>query len=156
MPLTRGHILVIPKLHYPHLPTFPAHISSKLGALLPSLSRALTEVTGVEDFNVILNNGERAGQTVKHVHWHLIPRPGDGKWNMFGRGLRTEDLDDEEAAVLAYDIRQALGRGLWNSREATSLSNGRHGQDPSASRIEHVDAASKRDTIVGENARIKL
>lgn len=163
LPLTRGHILVIPKLHYPHLPTFPAHISSKLGGLLPSLSAALSQVTGVEDFNVILNNGERAGQTVKHVHWHLIPRPGDGKWNMFGRGLRTEELDDDEAAGLAFDVREALGRGLWQSRAASSISNGTSAdhaaEDATTSAqatIEHVDLAVLRRSIVGENARIKL
>lgn len=156
MPLTKGHILIIPKLHYPHLPTFPAHISSKLGALLPSLSAALTTVTGVDDFNVILNNGERAGQTVKHVHWHMIPRPGDGKWNMFGRGLRTEDLDDNEAAVLASDIREAIGRGLWKSKES-ELSNG-DGQAVAVAQqqMQHVDRQEVRRAIVGENARIKL
>lgn len=119
MPLTRGHILCIPRLHYPHLPTFPAHVSAKLGEVLPALTAALTRVLDVPDFNVILNNGERAGQTVEHVHWHLIPRPGDGKWNMFARGLRSGELDDDEAALLAWEIKEELGRGLWKSRAAT-------------------------------------
>lgn len=124
LPLTRGHILCIPRLHYPHLPTFPSHISAKLGEILPALTTALTQVTGVQDFNVILNNGERAGQTVQHVHWHIIPRPGDGKWNMFARGMRQVELDDDEAAVLAYQVREELNRGLWRTRDATLTGNG--------------------------------
>lgn len=119
LPLTRGHLLIIPKLHYPHLPTFPTHVSASLGSVLPGLSAALTKVVGCPDFNVILNNGERAGQTVNHVHWHMIPRPGDGRWNMFARGSRTQDLDDEEAAMLVYELKEAIKQGLWRTRVQT-------------------------------------
>lgn len=151
LPLTRGHLLCIPRLHYPHLPTFPAHISARIGEILPSLTAALTRVIGVEDFNVILNNGERAGQTVEHVHWHIIPRPGDGKWNMFARGPRTQELDDDEGAVLALEIKEEIGRGLWRSRSAgATLGSGarpiqsppRNGQQ--AGLISHVHGSPAR------------
>lgn len=139
LPLTRGHILCIPRLHYPHLPTFPAHISAKMGEIMPSLSKALTKVIGVNDFNVILNNGERAGQTVQHVHWHIIPRPGDGKWGMFARGPRTNELDDDEAALLAYELREEMGRGLWNARKVVEHGNGRQAiHDGRAEGVKHV------------------
>lgn len=139
LPLSRGHILCIPRLHYPHLPTFPAHISAKMGEILPRLSKALTKVIGVDDFNVILNNGECAGQTVQHVHWHIIPRPGDGKWGMFARGPRTNELDDDEAALLAYELREELGRGLWSSGTVVNHGKGVHGLTNERSKgIQHV------------------
>lgn len=70
--------------------------------------------TGVPDWNVIQNNGAAAAQVVNHVHYHLIPRPeirASGRFKesftMFGRGVR-EELDDDEAAVLADKLRQSI------------------------------------------------
>lgn len=56
--------------------------------------------------------GERAAQVVPHVHFHIIPRPATGanqrtSFAMFGRGQR-EELDDDEAEVLAREIRLEL------------------------------------------------
>ncbi|KAL0261251.1 hypothetical protein SLS55_004947 [Diplodia seriata] len=61
----------------------------------------------------MLNNGARAAQVVPHVHFHIIPRPPrmpelqNKSWTMFGRGQR-EDLDDDEAARLAGELREVL------------------------------------------------
>ncbi|KAF3909786.1 hypothetical protein ABW21_db0200308 [Orbilia brochopaga] len=57
------------------------------------------------------NAGARASQVVKHVHYHIIPRPESytpsKAWTMFGKGPRT-DLDDDEAALIAARIRQEI------------------------------------------------
>jgi len=60
--------------------------------------------------------GLRAAQVVPHVHFHIIPRPGDSKqhnsnrsWTMFGRGMR-QDLDEEEAEKIAKEMREELRR----------------------------------------------
>jgi histidine triad (HIT) family protein len=45
-----------------------------VGGLLPRLVRAIGLVTEAEGFNVVINNGRAAGQTVFHGHWHIIPR----------------------------------------------------------------------------------
>jgi diadenosine tetraphosphate (Ap4A) HIT family hydrolase len=61
----------------------------------------------------VQNNGARAAQVVPHVHFHIIPRPEtmpeikNKSWTMFGRGLRG-DLDDEEGAELAREMRRVL------------------------------------------------
>ncbi|KAJ4367388.1 hypothetical protein N0V83_006970 [Neocucurbitaria cava] len=68
---------------------------------------------GVTDYNIVQNNGARAAQVVPHVHFHIIPRPGtmpeirNKSWTMFGRGQR-DDLDDEEGAKLASEMRKVL------------------------------------------------
>ncbi|EPS40756.1 hypothetical protein H072_5371 [Dactylellina haptotyla CBS 200.50] len=55
--------------------------------------------------------GARASQVVKHVHYHIIPRPESytpsRAWTMFGKGIRS-DLDDDEAALIAARIRQEI------------------------------------------------
>ena len=57
--------------------------------------------------------GARAAQVVPHVHFHIIPRPEtipeikNKSWTMFGRGQR-DDLDDEEGAKMAGEMRRVL------------------------------------------------
>lgn len=143
LPIAPGHILLTTRKHYEKLSdlynTAPtpndwhslrsaaeARESSRaLGEYLPILSRALCKVTGIEDWNIVQNNGERAAQVVPHVHFHLIPRYQEGRrdrglagkgkvdvgmlksWRMFGRGAR-EELDDDEGKELAAELREAL------------------------------------------------
>lgn len=83
------------------------------GFWLPLLARTVAKVTGVTDYNIVQNNGARAAQVVPHVHFHIIPRPAtmpeikSKSWTMFGRGQR-DDLDDEEGARLAGEMRRVL------------------------------------------------
>jgi hypothetical protein len=73
----------------------------------------VARVTGVTDYNIVQNNGARAAQVVPHVHFHIIPRPAtmpeirNKSWTMFGRGQR-DDLDDDEGARMAAEMRKAL------------------------------------------------
>ncbi|GIW89238.1 MAG: hydrolase [Isosphaeraceae bacterium] len=73
-PLAPGHTLVIPKAHYTNLPTLPDEVAAALGAVLPRVCRAVVAATGAEGLNVLSNTGAVAGQSVEHVHWHVIPR----------------------------------------------------------------------------------
>lgn len=58
---------------------------------------------------------------VKHVHFHIIPRPAltpelrNKSFTMFGRGQRSE-LDDDEAVELTARIREELGREVERMR----------------------------------------
>ena len=73
--------------------------SKELDALAAKLARAMKEVLGFTDMNILQNNGPIAGQTVFHFHIHLIPRrEGDGinvTWTP------TEPTDEQIAAVQA-------------------------------------------------------
>ena len=61
---------------------FPAlDLAAEAGRLLPRLARAVKLATGADGLNVIINNGEAAGQTIHHGHWHLIPRFRDDSVN---------------------------------------------------------------------------
>lgn len=84
-PLAEGHLLIIPRDHYPDLVSLPPVACAQLMSSLPALGRALLGVTGAAGFNVLINNGTVAGQVVPHLHCHLIARSaGDGlgyRWN---------------------------------------------------------------------------
>src|SRR5262245_61708256 len=74
-PLSQGHILVIPKEPAVTLDQLSDESSAAIGRVLPRLCRALKQVTGVEAYNVLENNGTGAHQAVFHVHFHIIPKP---------------------------------------------------------------------------------
>lgn len=66
-PVTPGHLLFVPKYNTPGV------IADALGSALAQGQRMVTE--GICDgFNVGLNMGRAAGQTVMYPHVHLIPR----------------------------------------------------------------------------------
>jgi histidine triad (HIT) family protein len=73
-PVNHGHLLLVPKAHSATIAELPDEISARASALLPRLCRAVLAVTGADGLNVIVNLGRVAGQTVDHVHWHIIPR----------------------------------------------------------------------------------
>ncbi|GAO18690.1 hypothetical protein UVI_02052970 [Ustilaginoidea virens] len=111
MPLSHGHLLVCPRAHRPKLTDATREESLQMGNHLRVLSAALARATGVQDWNVVQNNGAAAAQVVPHMHYHIIPRPeirASGRlsesFTMFGRGQR-EELDDGEAESLAGRIR---------------------------------------------------
>jgi diadenosine tetraphosphate (Ap4A) HIT family hydrolase len=123
MPLSRGHLLLCTRGHRPKLTDVTAQESLELGNHVRVLSAALARATGVQDWNVVQNNGAAAAQVVPHVHFHVIPRPeirASGRlsesFTMFGRGQR-EELDDAEAEVLAADVRREVARVLEEEEE---------------------------------------
>jgi histidine triad (HIT) family protein len=80
-PVNPGHTLIVPRAHHAHLGELPEAIAAHAASLLPRLCRAIQAATGADGLNVIVNNGRSAGQTIDHVHWHIIPRFQDDAVN---------------------------------------------------------------------------
>tara|TARA_B100001059_G_scaffold91276_1_gene90146 strand:- start:51317 stop:51739 length:423 start_codon:yes stop_codon:yes gene_type:complete len=98
-PLSRGHVLVIPKERASHLHELSDESASAMGRVLPRLCRAVMKATGCEHYNLLQNNGAPAHQAVFHVHMHIIPKPDDAS----GLGLDWSpgQLGDGEAIASA-------------------------------------------------------
>ncbi|MEM7436077.1 MAG: HIT family protein [Myxococcota bacterium] len=98
-PLSYGHTLVIPKEEIATLDQLSDDSAAAIGRVLPRLCRAIKKVTGIEQYNVLQNNGPLAHQAVFHVHFHIIPRPSEDH----GLGIKwpAEKLDPQEAEKLA-------------------------------------------------------
>ncbi len=74
-PVTPGHMLVIPFRHQPDFFTMTRRERRDAEDLILHLrARLLHDDPSIQGFNIGCNNGEVAGQTIMHVHWHLIPR----------------------------------------------------------------------------------
>lgn len=73
-PISRGHTLVIPKEPAATMDQLSDSAAAGLGRALPRICRAVLKVTGATSYNLLQNNGSQAGQSVHHVHIHIIPR----------------------------------------------------------------------------------
>ncbi len=73
-PSTKGHTLVIPKKHYATIYDIDECLLKKLILVVKKLSIQLTNENDALGVNIVNNNGEVAGQTVHHLHFHIIPR----------------------------------------------------------------------------------
>lgn len=84
-PQSRGHTLVVPKESKAQLDELSDDAAAAIGRVLPRLCRAVMKATGAPAYNILQNNGARAGQSVLHVHFHIIPRFDDDglafEWN---------------------------------------------------------------------------
>jgi histidine triad (HIT) family protein len=105
-PLSRGHLLVIPKEPAETLDELSDESAAAIGRVLPRLARALKRVTGVAEYNVLQNNGRLAHQAVFHVHFHLIPKPSEELG--LGVGWKPQKLDQADAAQLASELTAAI------------------------------------------------
>ena len=73
-PISPGHTLVIPKAHVPSLFDLPADKQAAVWAMVAKVRLALTDEHSPDAFNIGLNDGVAAGQTIMHAHVHVIPR----------------------------------------------------------------------------------
>lgn len=73
-PVSPGHTLIIPKRHIASL--FEATIEEReaLFDLVSEVRNLLLKERNPDGFNIGINDGTAAGQTVMHLHIHLIPR----------------------------------------------------------------------------------
>jgi len=75
-PSAPGHSLIIPKRHVASFFDLSADERDAMLALVDEAKRAVAKAYRPDGYNIGLNDGEAAGQTVPHVHLHLhlIPR----------------------------------------------------------------------------------
>ena len=103
-PASKGHALIIPKVHYADLYDIDEEVAGRAMKLAKKLATRMTNVFKCEGFNLLQNNNEAAGQTVFHFHLHLIPRYANAKNNKDILVWSHETFTQEEFA----EIRDAL------------------------------------------------
>lgn len=104
MPQTRGHLLILTKEEAETLLDLSVEGAQACVATAKKIAPALLEVTKADGFILSQFNNEIAGQTVYHVHFHLVPRYIGEKVERHGRIKGNMD----EIAELARQIAAAI------------------------------------------------
>jgi len=78
-PLADGHTLIVPRVHAPSIEALDATTSDGLFRLVRRLADPVRRAVDAAGSTIGVNNGEASGQTIPHVHVHIVPRwPNDG------------------------------------------------------------------------------
>lgn len=91
---TKGHTLVIPKKHYDNMNEIDDLTLSKIIVKTNELSKVIVKNLGANGFNLLVNTNEVAGQTVKHAHFHIIPRYSEKDTISIAFNENKFDLDE--------------------------------------------------------------
>jgi histidine triad (HIT) family protein len=71
-PKAPTHILIIPKKHIPGMADLQAEDAPLMGELALAARDIAAQQGVTDDFRLVTNNGASAGQSVFHLHWHLL------------------------------------------------------------------------------------
>jgi histidine triad (HIT) family protein len=70
-PAAETHLLVLPERHVPTFREVGAFPDEEAGRMLRFVAE-VAAAQGLEDYRVVVNVGPGAGQTIFHLHWHLL------------------------------------------------------------------------------------
>lgn len=106
--VTKGHTLVIPKVHKENVFELTSEIAQHVFEAVPKIANAIKAEYNPIGLNVLNNNGEHAGQSVFHFHIHILPRYGKG--DGFGAVWETHNSEytPEELQQISADINKHL------------------------------------------------
>ena len=104
MPQAEGHVLVIPKEPAENILTLSPQGAAAMMATTQKVAKAVKK--GLESPGIMLAmlNGAPAGQSVFHVHFHIIPRAHGVDLGLHARGM----VDPKTLEPVAAKIRNAL------------------------------------------------
>ena len=104
-PANYGHSLIIPKQHSDDLFSLDEETAKKIMPLAAKVGSALKAELNCDGVNVVQNNGTAAGQSVFHLHVHVIPRFDDDKFKLV---WNPKSFSDEEQAATAEALRAVV------------------------------------------------
>ncbi len=126
-PILPGHSLIIPIKHIESLLALPADELNEFTLFSRSVTIILLKVFNAEAFNWSIQDKEEAGQSIAHLHLHIVPRykndlPDPGDWYPKIRENTNEILDNparqripsNEMRIIVDELRkESKNRGFW-------------------------------------------
>ena len=74
-PATKGNLLIIPKKHIERFDELTVEEMQAVQKEINFFSQVFVDCYGTSEFVIIQKNGKNAGQSVPHLHFHMIPAP---------------------------------------------------------------------------------
>lgn len=105
-PAARGHVIILPKNHAADLFEFADNEASKILVVAKKIAKAIKKTYQCDGINILQNNGKAAGQTVFHLHVHVIPR-FTGDTDHVNIGWRPSETPEDLQAI-AQEIKANL------------------------------------------------
>lgn len=124
-PVLPGHSLVIPNQHYQSLDELPDNVLGEMMVFARKITAVLKTVFNCDGFDWTIQDGVSAGQTIPHLHLHIIPRkpqdlPEGNEWyskipenesHMLDSRQRAR-LNDHEYNAITAMLAEACSKNL--------------------------------------------
>ncbi|AMQ05180.1 MULTISPECIES: HIT family protein [Sporosarcina] len=108
VPVTKGHVLLIPKTHRENIYDLTAEEAAQLFSVVPKIANAIKDEFKPAGMNLLQNNGAYAGQAVFHSHLHLIPRYDETDGFQLTFETKESETSMERIQEVAAGIRMKL------------------------------------------------
>lgn len=92
-PSAKGHVIIIPKNHAANIFELSEKDAKEIFVVAKKIAEAIKKAYQPDGINILQNNGEAAGQTVFHLHVHVIPRYKDDTIKIEWEPKEMEDLE---------------------------------------------------------------
>ncbi|KAG0633668.1 HIT-like domain-containing protein [Tuber brumale] len=126
-PLLPGHVLVCSNRVVPRLKDLSADEVTDLFLTVQKVSKVIEKIYKADSLNIAMQDGVAAGQSVPHVHTHIIPR-------------HFQDLPQEDQIYAMLESEDGdLGRNYLEAQPSAIMNNGARPKFPTV----HPDAERK-------------
>ena len=124
-PRNPGHTLVIPKKHFETILDMPEKEAGRLFETVQKVAAIVKAGTNSQGLSIAQSNGQAAGQVVRHVHVHVIPRfMNEGPVGLEGI-LPSKKIDDDSMDKIAMSIKSAHAQPAREHHEKPAEKKGR-------------------------------
>lgn len=104
-PASKGHVIILTRKHFENLFELEDKEAEKVIVIARKIATAMKKELNCDGINFLQNNGKAAGQSVFHIHFHLIPRYKDDSINILWTPGKYKD---GEVAELAEKISKLI------------------------------------------------
>ncbi|MCK4649867.1 HIT family protein [Candidatus Pacearchaeota archaeon] len=95
-PVSKGHILVVPKKHYENIFETSDEVLEKISIVCKKMAFLCRDKLGATGVNIINASGKDAQQSVFHLHYHVVARYGNDELDLWFHGKPDESIDVKE------------------------------------------------------------
>lgn len=106
-PRAPGHTMIIPKVHAVTLLDLPTAEIGPLFAAVKAVTAKIEKTLKPDGFTIGINHGDASGQTVKHLHVHVIPRwkdDGGGSIHSVVSNPSSEDIEKTLERIMQSNL----------------------------------------------------
>ncbi len=100
MPQADGHTLIIPKYEAEYIFDLPVDHLQNVMAVTKRIASAAKQAFNADGIMLMQLNGQAAGQTVFHVHFHVVPRYNDTPMTLHARTMADKAVLEKHAEQL--------------------------------------------------------
>jgi histidine triad (HIT) family protein len=104
-PINPGHALAVAKGHWPTVDVIPAEVFADVARTAQKIAKAVFGELKPNGVNLVQSNGPGAGQSVPHLHIHIIPRQAGDKIQV---GVESKPGEMKEIEAVYRTLKAAL------------------------------------------------